>query len=166
MNDQETKNIVEAMEQWKKMHEITADDIREYIRIPRFSKSKKEKIFDIVRKIGIKNSKAEIEFLFTDKEHKKKYKESRYITISTIMMEISAENGTKGHTLYEEFQNIFSLFTVREIANCNTMFAFEKCFETAYATVGVEIQGYICHEWLTKRISLTEWKKFLMSIAK
>lgn len=44
-DDIEAKKTVEAMEILKKKNEITADDIRDYIRIPRFSKSKKEKIF-------------------------------------------------------------------------------------------------------------------------
>lgn len=162
MNDQETKNIVEAMAGWKKMHEITADDIREYIRIPRFTDTIKEKIFDIVRKIGIKNSKAEIEYLFTSEEYRKSKCE---YDIQWIMMDIDY-NAFTADSLFARFMAEFNSLVNDEFNIINSEFAYEDCFQNAYVDCISDEMGGIEDEWLEECITLEEWKNLLMSVAK
>lgn len=162
MNDQETKNIVEAMEQWKKMHEITADDIREYIRIPRFSKSKKEKIFDIVREIGIKNNKAEIEYLFTSEEYKQR---KLFNTPTGIMMDIDFDAITRD-SLHKRFIEECTSMVKAEFDIINPEFAYEECFKNAYESITNSECRLIAFKWSDNCISIEEWKNFLISIAK
>ncbi len=161
MNDQETKNIVEAMEQWKKMHEITADDIRDYIRIPRFSKSKKEKMFDIVRKIGVKNSKSIINFIFTSGEYKRR---KLSFDITEIMMDIDY-NVINHDSLYLRFIEECEIMIKSEFDILNSEFAYEECFSKAYKSILDSECRLLIENWAVKRIPLNEWKELLMDIA-
>lgn len=161
MNDQETKNIVEAMEQWKKMHEIKYTDIVDYVRIPKFSDIIKEKIFDIVRKIGINNSKAEIEYLFTSEEYQKAKCE---YDIRWIMMDID-HNAFNSHSFHTDFMEEFDSLVRGEFDIVNPEFAYEDCFQNAYIDSISDYMGDIENEWLDERITLEEWKNLLMSVA-
>ena len=152
-------NMVEAINKLKSLLEVEPSDIVDYIRIPFFSK---EKIFDIVRKIGVNNNKADIAYLFTSEE----YKKSKYqYDIHWIMMDINYD-AFSGNSLYTRFMEEFTGMLRAEFDILNPDFAYEKCFESAYVSNVDEITELLSEEWLNKRITLAEWQNLLLSIAK
>lgn len=121
-------NMVEAINKLKSLLEVKYSDIIDYIRIPEFSDIIKEKIFDIVRKIGINNSKAEIEYLFTSEEYQKaKYE----YNIRWIMMDID-HNAFNSHSFHTDFMEEFDSLVRDEFNIINPEFAYEDCFQNAY----------------------------------
>ncbi|MBR1948638.1 MAG: hypothetical protein IKA30_02465 [Alphaproteobacteria bacterium] len=155
-------NMVEAINKLKLLLEVQPPDIIDYIRIPIFSEVGKEKIFDIVRKIGVNNNKSDITYLFTSEE----YKKSKYLyNIQWIMMDINYD-AFSGNSLYTRFMEEFTGMLKAEFDILNPDFAYEKCFESAYVSCVDEKTAEILEEWLNNHITLAEWQNLLLSIAK
>lgn len=155
---------IEQIEALKANAEITADQIRPYIKFPIITRDFINAVFDIVRKIGVKCSKKHIEYLFTSEDYKQDLMSYDVYEILSIMRDIDSDEF--GNSLYKEFQAAFDDFLSAEFAKWNTAFAFEDCFANAYVEVLEELKDQITDDILNNICTLEEWQNLLMSLAR